>query len=252
MVILHDDTLRRTANSPLNAAHESLLDLDVSRLTWEQVQHIDVGAYRGPQWAGQRVLLLEEFLAIVAGYGTACCLLELKGADSAIIQPAIQVAQAAIAGGMAAERLIWISFDLSLVKTIKTLLPACSTYHIAAVAPRSTCETVELVSQNGSDPDGGEGEGRCFELLDQAAAAGIDGVDFGAVASVVTEKVFAYAASRNLQIGLWVSANFAKRVDMDLDNAANCALFAACGAQFFTSDLPPDVWAQNRPIACAI
>ena len=251
VVILHDDTLRRTANSPLNAAHESVLDLDVSQLTWEQVQPIDVGAYRGPQWAGQRVLLLEEFLAIVAGHDTACCLLELKGADEAIIQPAIQVAQAAIAAGMAAERLIWISFDLSLVQTIKTLLPACSTYHIAAVAPLSTT-AAELVSQKGSDPAGGEGEGRCFELLDQAAAAGIDGVDFGAVASVVTEAVFAYAASRNLQIGLWVSTNFAKKLDMDLDNAANVDLFAACGAQFFTSDLPPDVWAQNRPIACEI
>merc|ERR1711865_707718 len=123
VVILHDDTLRRTANSPLNAAHESVLDLDVSQLTWEQVQPIDVGAYRGPQWAGQRVLLLEEFLAIVAGHDTACCLLELKGADEAIIQPAIQVAQAAIAAGMAAERLIWISFDLSLVKTINPSNP---------------------------------------------------------------------------------------------------------------------------------
>ena len=51
IVVLHDDTLRRTAGGTptiaANAAHEGVLDAPVMELTWEQVREVDIGTFKG-------------------------------------------------------------------------------------------------------------------------------------------------------------------------------------------------------------
>eukprot|EP01045_Picozoa_sp_COSAG04_P017506 COSAG04_NODE_1552_length_6377_cov_253.592959_2_plen_306_part_00 len=223
VVVLHDDTLRRTADHVVNVAHEAVIDVDVSELTWQQVSAIDVGAWKGAEWTGAAILPVADFFALIASHPGAATLVELKGGDQAMVEPAVAAATAAIAAGLAAESVWWISFDLALVAAMKRALPQTSAWHVVHVRPE-------------------DGEARCLELLTAAKAAGVDGVDFAALPDVVTPAVFEAAQQAGLGVGVWVSSGLAKNRGVPLDTAANCELFAERGAVFFTSDLPEEVW----------
>jgi glycerophosphoryl diester phosphodiesterase len=223
VVVLHDDTLRRTAQHECNTAHEGIMDVDVTELSWDQLRDVDVGAWKGDEWAGERILPVADFFALIASHPGAATLVELKGGDQAMVEPAVAAATAALAGGLAAESVWWISFDLALVAAMKRALPQTSAWHVVHVRPE-------------------DGEARCLELLAAAKAAGVDGVDFAALPEVVTPAVFEAAQQAGLGVGVWVSSGLAKNREVPLDTAANCELFAERGAVFFTSDLPEEVW----------
>lgn len=55
VVTLHDASLRRTTG----------VDRQVSQLTLDELRSLDVGAWKDPQWAGQRIPTLEEVLATI-------------------------------------------------------------------------------------------------------------------------------------------------------------------------------------------
>ena len=69
LVLFHDDTLQRVAG----------LDVTIQDLTFEELCRIDVGSHKGPQYAGERVPTLEEFLHHFAGKGLHLAL-EIKQA----------------------------------------------------------------------------------------------------------------------------------------------------------------------------
>ena len=211
VVVLHDDTLRRTADHAVNAAHEAVIDVDVSELTWQQVSAIDVGAWKSEEWTGQHILPVGDFLGIIAAHDGASALVELKGGDQAMVDPAVAAATAAIERGLPAPSIWWISFDLDLATAMKRRMPATSAWHVAHVRPD-------------------EGEARCLELVAAAAAAGIDGVDIAGLPDVLTQRVFEAAAEAGIGVGVWVSAGLASRYALQLDKAESCALFARRGA----------------------
>ena len=211
VVVLHDDTLRRTADHAVNAAHEAVMDVDVSELTWQQVSAIDVGAWKDEEWTGQHILPVGDFLGIIAAHDGASALVELKGGDQAMVDPAVAAATAAIERGLPAPSIWWISFDLDLATAMKRRMPATSAWHVAHVRPD-------------------EGEARCLELVAAAAAAGIDGVDIAGLPDVLTQRVFEAAAEAGIGVGVWVSAGLASRYALQLDKAESCALFARRGA----------------------
>ena len=55
IVCIHDDTLKRTAG----------VDRRVSDLSLDELRRLDVGSWKGPQFAGQRTATLDEMLATV-------------------------------------------------------------------------------------------------------------------------------------------------------------------------------------------
>jgi glycerophosphoryl diester phosphodiesterase len=224
IVVLHDDTLRRTADHAVNAPHVALFDTAVNELSWDELREVDVGAWKDAKWTGERMLPVGDFFGLIAGSPGAAALVELKGGDQAMVEPAVAAAKVALKeGGLAAESIWWISFDLALVAAMKKALPQTSAWHVAHV-------TAE------------QGEAKCLELIAAAQQAGIDGVDFAALPDVITPAVFEAAETAGVGVGVWVSSGLGK-ANGPVDTAANCELFSERGAVFFTSDLPADVWA---------
>lgn len=236
IVVLHDSTLRRTTDHALNAAHAEIFDTDVSELTWDQLRNIDVGAWKDAKWTGERILPVADFFGLIAASPGAATLVELKGGDQAMVPAAVAAARVALEhGGLAAESLWWISFDLGLMSAMKKALPQTSAWHVAHVKPE-------------------QGEAKCLELIAAAKAAGIDGVDFAALPDVITPAVFQAAEVAGIRVGVWVSIGLAANYGKALDTSTNCELFSERGAAFFTSDLPAEVWAwwEEQGAAAAV
>ena len=57
IVVVHDGDLMRMAGDPRR----------VGELTWQDLQAIDIGSKRGPQYAGERVPTLEQVIVLVRG-----------------------------------------------------------------------------------------------------------------------------------------------------------------------------------------
>ena len=138
IVVLHDDTLRRTATIPATGAstryggsyHTSdgaevmrLLDSDVSTLRWGNLEYVDMGSSKAPQFSDERLLRFSEFLELVGSHARKA-FVELKGDDLRIIEPAAAEAEGAFAAGDLDETsLIWISSDFDAMTAMKLRLP---------------------------------------------------------------------------------------------------------------------------------
>jgi glycerophosphoryl diester phosphodiesterase len=107
IVCLHDDTTKRTAGVELSVAESSL----------EELRRLDIGAWKGARWRGERIPTLEEVLAgLPAG---KMFMIELKSGPE-IIDPLQRVLEA---DGVPVERLRLLSFDAQLVAALKERLP---------------------------------------------------------------------------------------------------------------------------------
>eukprot|EP01050_Picozoa_sp_SAG11_P031930 SAG11_NODE_10136_length_849_cov_1.371846_1_plen_154_part_10 len=93
IIVLHDETLRRTASCAQNVARDHILDTPVTELCWADVKDIDVGGWMGPEHAGERIHTLGSHFELLAEHGGAG-LLELKGGDLAVVEPAAECAAA--------------------------------------------------------------------------------------------------------------------------------------------------------------
>ena len=152
IVVLHDDTLRRTGTIPTTgiptryggsyhtadeAEATTLLDSDVSLLDWGDLQYIDIGSSKATQFSDQRLLRFPEFLMRVGSHARKA-FVELKGGDAGMVEPAAAAAEAAFAAGDFDEKLLtWISFDLDLMAAMKARLPV-GTPHSTLLIPRTS------------------------------------------------------------------------------------------------------------------
>ncbi len=72
IVLLHDVTLNRTCRNNDGTAIDGQLFL--RDLTYEELQNYDAGIFKGEQFKGTRIPMLEELLALVEGTGTVIAL----------------------------------------------------------------------------------------------------------------------------------------------------------------------------------
>jgi glycerophosphoryl diester phosphodiesterase len=111
IVCLHDDTGKRTAGVDLAVAESSL----------EELRRLDIGAWKGAHWRGERIPSLEEVLSeLPAG---KMFMIELKSGPE-IIEPLRRVLSA---DGVPVEKLRLLSFDARLVAGLKEQLPGIRT-----------------------------------------------------------------------------------------------------------------------------
>ena len=76
-VMLHDNTLRRTARG----ISAEMAAKSVSReLTWDEIRDVDVGSYLGPQFKHHRIPTIEETFAAMKGHPDYLCFVDEKGA----------------------------------------------------------------------------------------------------------------------------------------------------------------------------
>jgi len=107
IVCLHDATTKRTAGVELVVAESSL----------EELRLLDIGAWKGARWRGERIPTLEEVLSgLPAG---KVFMIELKCGPE-IIDPLQRVLTA---DGIPVEKLRLLSFDARLVAGLKEQMP---------------------------------------------------------------------------------------------------------------------------------
>jgi glycerophosphoryl diester phosphodiesterase len=109
VVVLHDADTRRTAGAALR----------VRRATFRELRALDVGAWRGERFRGERIPLLEEVLEALPG---AEVNVELKAEGFPDLALAAAVARVVRAAG-AAERCVVSSFDAALLAAFGAAAP---------------------------------------------------------------------------------------------------------------------------------
>jgi len=159
VVVLHDATVDRTTNGSGT----------VAEMTAEAVQALDAGAWKGPEFAGERIPLLSEALDVMRGRGHL--VVEIK--DEGIEQAVADVFRAADA----LRRVTVIAFSLEVCRRMRQVLPQVGVLWLV----------------------GGEG-GPVEELADTALEAGVQGLD---VFHGLVDEDFAHTVLRR-GLSLWV------------------------------------------------
>lgn len=107
IVCLHDAGTSRTAGQ----------DLTVGAATLPELQQLDVGAWKGPAWAGERIPTLREVLSELPPGKKL--FIELKSGAEIIPSLAADLAEATLSP----EQIRFLSFDAELVRSLKERLP---------------------------------------------------------------------------------------------------------------------------------
>jgi glycerophosphoryl diester phosphodiesterase len=170
VVLMHDDTTRRTAG----------IEKRIAESTYEELKSLDVGSFKGAQFSGERIATVEECLdAVPAGKGI---LLELKTGPE--IVPAL--ARAFENQKLVAEKkVILISFKLETLIAAKQALPKVKNLWVVKVSRD-------------------EKTGAWQPTLDALIAEGgkhIDGLDLRACDGVTPELV---RAAEKAKLPVWV------------------------------------------------
>ena len=228
LVVLHDDTLERTA-SPATSVSQGLLCQSVEELHWDDVRDIDVGSWYGPQFSNERVPLFADVLrALVSAVKAHCgnnqmphCFAELKASEP--FDPALPAAAAAevATAGVPSSALTWISFSRHLLVEMKRATPQYASVLIA------DAQTVD----------------EAWAVAHECVRCGLDGIDLRAITSVVTAELVGWLHARGKTVSVWVG-----RAPAQEDNPSIWACLEAHGVDDFTSNLPPAVheWRRNR------
>jgi glycerophosphoryl diester phosphodiesterase len=214
VVVLHDQTLERTGRG-----NPDLLSRPVHSLSYDDIRDVDVGSWKGPNFAGERVPTLENVMSILEQNPGAHCFVELKCGchldeyvftDVGLPRAAADVVAAARIGK---DQLTWISFSL----------PA-----LLAVKQHSSFPTL-LVAW----PDS---EAKAFEIAETAVRNGFDGIDLHADPAIVTPGLVDWMKEREKKVAVWVM-----KAPCGEDNAKVWNAMAAAGVATLTSNMPPEI-----------
>jgi glycerophosphoryl diester phosphodiesterase len=206
LLVLHDDTLLRTATAPpdlTDAAARRFRELvrtPVGELDYADVCDVDVGSWMNPKFASERPPRFDEALLMKAPDVFA----ELKGDIDPDLVGALEIP----------ETLTWISFSLPLVAELKRRDSTQPCLHVAE--PRN--------------------------LEDAWAAAravvnsDVDGVDLPASPELVTPELVDYLHDHDKRVAVWVW-----RAPASNDTPAVWDALSKAGVDAFTSNLPPEL-----------
>lgn len=143
-VLSHDAGLARTTNWKARRAADVSFDVpgDVREATLAQLRTLDVGAWKGERWAGERIATLEEALEVLRGRSIA--VIEIK-------DPTVVEAVARVVTKLGMEDAIQvISFHDEVVARVHELLPSVPTSLLvggAIPARPSSSDALELLAR---------------------------------------------------------------------------------------------------------
>ncbi|GAA2007590.1 glycerophosphodiester phosphodiesterase [Brevibacterium samyangense] len=133
LVLVHDDTLERTTN--VREVFPGRTSYAVADFTWDELQQLDAGSWKGTEFAGERIPSLAQFLDLLQGCRTGL-LLEVKdptlypgmAADLvAVLEASEQFVEPALVSG----KLIVQSFHWDFVREFHALMPAVPVGYLA-------------------------------------------------------------------------------------------------------------------------
>jgi len=170
LLVIHDASTKRTTG----------IDLTVAEHPLRELQQLDAGSWKGPQWKGEKLPSLEEVLAAMPA--DKRLFIEIK-AGPEIIPELSRVIRAS-----GKERQLWLqSFSLPACLEAKKALPAIPVHLLVASRP---------------DPLTGTPPPTLDEAIVQAKSAQLDGLNFHHAAlpdAAAVEKIH----SAGLQIHVW-------------------------------------------------
>lgn len=194
VVLSHDDTLQHTAGRP-----EMVADLD-----WTTIRTLDVGSWKNPAFAGERVPTFAEALAAVPTGKRI--LVEIKTGEH--IVPALQ--RDIENGLLAPESIIFICFDAAVLRRTKAVMPRIKVLHLAGGAWENKIRT----------------DAELDALIMQAVDAKFDGLDLGDDWPLDAAQVSRIHAA-GLECHVWT-----------INDAARARQLAAAGVDGITTDRP--------------
>jgi glycerophosphoryl diester phosphodiesterase len=170
IVAMHDASLKRTAG----------VDRLVADCTLDELRSYDVGSWKDPKFAGERVPTLQELLSTVPPGKRF--FVELKG-DWGNIEP---LDRALAASNLSAKQVVFICLNADVIACIKKVLSQCPAYWI-----------VEFRRD-----DHGNWQPTSDEILASAAESNFDGLDLMA-SGPIDNPFVARAKSAGLDLCAW-------------------------------------------------
>ena len=175
LIAIHDaDTERVTAGRT---------KLVVKEQTADALRRLDVGAWKHPKFAGERMPLLDEVLATLPADPTRRLLIEVKVGPEATEPLAVAVE----AAGRPPAQTAVISFNLETCRSVKQRLPGFKVYHLSGFKQDEQTGAVTPTVQ---------------DLIGNAKAARLDGLDVsfkGPVDAAFVKRVHA----AGLEMHVW-------------------------------------------------
>ena len=147
LVLLHDTTLSRTTD--VEEVFPDRAPWNVSDFTAEEIAQLDAGSWFGPEFAGEPVPTLGDYLDLLEENGQSL-LLEIKSPE---LYPGIEediVAELREEGwlrGRPGDRLVVQSFNADSVRTVHELVPRVVTGFLGTPALADVPEYAEFVDQ---------------------------------------------------------------------------------------------------------
>ncbi len=175
IVCIHDRSTGRVADR----------DLSVAYTDWEILRTLEVGAWKGPQWQGERIPTLSEVMATVPEGKKL--FVEVKSGPE--ILPYLE--EEAAQGGLAPDQLIFISFTPELVAALKRRFAKNKSLWIVRFEPRSEAAAA------GVSPEA---------ILRVLSSVGADGLDAQAHRTVDADYVDAVRGA-GYELHLWSQEN---------------------------------------------
>ncbi len=169
VVVIHDDDTRKTAGVK-KKIHEQ---------TWAELQKLDVGRWKGPQWAGEHIPDLEQIMAAVPKGKRL--FVEVKCGDE-FVETASPLLKSSNA-----PRPVVIGFSLETMKQVKKAFPQLE-----------VCWIVEFKRNLATRRWSPSPE----QAIAKAADAGLDGLDVGANGPI-TRHFVEKAKAAGLQVYVW-------------------------------------------------
>lgn len=138
IVAFHDDNLARIQPK----ASPDQKRRGIGDLSWDEVSRLDVGAWKGPEFAGQRIARLSDIFAMLRSRAGRRIYVDIKKVDLE------QLAREAKEAGLA-DRLILASTDYALIRRWKALAPASSTLHWMGGTEAKLSERLDILRDAG-------------------------------------------------------------------------------------------------------
>lgn len=132
IVAFHDDNFRRI----LPSASPTDQKKGIEHLTWDEVSRLDIGAWKGPKFAGQRVPRMNDVYRILQQHPGRRLYVDIKNVDLE------QLAREA-RGAKVSDRLILASTDYALIRRWKQLAPESATLHWMGGAEAALAQRIE-------------------------------------------------------------------------------------------------------------
>jgi len=171
IVTHHDKTTKRTAG----------IDIPIRDQTLAELKQLDVGSWKDPKWAGERIPTLQEVLkSIPAKRGL---LIEIK-TDAAIVPFLVEELAAS---EIESQQIIIICFDETVIKRVKERLPKIKAYWLSDF----------------DEDENGNWKPTLTEIIQTAKRIKADGVDLKANLNVIDEYFVAKLRQADLELHVW-------------------------------------------------